>query len=85
MKFPRYAVWCAVGMARCQLCREGRGMETDGLLRSLLGSPHHNHTTTAVVELPTPGQPRLSILDTCHRKIRLLGGGPVAFLGGLVA
>ncbi|KPJ01093.1 hypothetical protein RR46_05358 [Papilio xuthus] len=27
----------------------------------------------------------LSIFDSCHRKIRLIGGGPVAFLGGLVA
>lgn len=60
-------------------------METAGMLRSLLGSPHHNHASTAVVELPAAGHPRLSILDTCHRKIRLLGGGPVAFLGGLVA
>nr|CAD7261430.1 unnamed protein product [Timema shepardi] len=59
-------------------------METAGMLRSLLGSPHH-HATTAVVELPTSPHARLSILDTCHRKIRLLGGGPVAFLGGLVA
>ena len=79
---------CTVRMAGCQLRRDTRAMETDGVLRSLLGSPHHNHatmTTTAVVELPTTGHPRLSILDTCHRKIRLLGGGPVAFFGGLVA
>ena len=29
--------------------------------------------------------PKVSILDVCHRKIRLFGGAPVAFLGGLVA
>jgi len=82
------SVPCTVRMPGCQLRRDTRAMETDGVLRSLLGSPHHNHatmTTTAVVELPTTGHPRLSILDTCHRKIRLLGGGPVAFFGGLVA
>lgn len=28
---------------------------------------------------------RTSLFDSCHRKIRLIGGGPVAFLGGLVA
>ncbi|XP_026326683.1 MOB kinase activator-like 2 isoform X1 [Hyposmocoma kahamanoa] len=28
---------------------------------------------------------RHSLFDSCHRKIRLIGGGPVAFLGGLVA
>ncbi|KAK7874225.1 hypothetical protein R5R35_006267 [Gryllus longicercus] len=59
------------------------------MLRSLLGSPHHAAVaTTAVVELPAAaaaGGARLSLLDSCHRKIRLLGGGPVAFLGGLVA
>ncbi|XP_055703645.1 MOB kinase activator-like 2 isoform X1 [Phlebotomus papatasi] len=28
---------------------------------------------------------RTSLFDSCHRKIRLIGNGPVAFLGGLVA
>ncbi|KAL7734899.1 hypothetical protein ACLKA6_011173 [Drosophila palustris] len=35
---------------------------------------------------PTSQAPtRTSLFDSCHRKIRLIGGGPVAFLGGLVA
>ncbi|XP_013186798.1 MOB kinase activator-like 2 isoform X2 [Amyelois transitella] len=34
---------------------------------------------------PPPPHARLSLFDSCHRKIRLIGGGPVAFLGGLVA
>ncbi|XP_061390814.1 MOB kinase activator-like 2 isoform X1 [Musca vetustissima] len=33
----------------------------------------------------TPPAARTSLFDSCHRKIRLIGGGPVAFLGGLVA
>ncbi|CAH2062679.1 unnamed protein product, partial [Iphiclides podalirius] len=37
------------------------------------------------VGLPPPPHARLSLFDSCHRKIRLIGGGPVAFLGGLVA
>lgn len=32
-----------------------------------------------------PPHARASLFDSCHRKIRLIGGGPVAFLGGLVA
>lgn len=48
-------------------------MET-GLLRSLLGS--------AMPDLPVA--PRVSLLDACHKKMRLLGG-PVSFIGGLVA
>jgi len=71
-----------------QLRRDCRTMETEGAVPSLLSPRHQNHAivgTTAVVELPITGHPRLSILDTCHRKIRLLGEGPVAFLGGLVA
>ncbi|XP_049888215.1 MOB kinase activator-like 2 isoform X4 [Pectinophora gossypiella] len=35
--------------------------------------------------VPLPPHARLSLFDSCHRKIRLIGGGPVAFLGGLVA
>ncbi|XP_049862931.1 MOB kinase activator-like 2 isoform X1 [Schistocerca gregaria] len=72
-------------------------METAAMLRSLLGSPHHSPSAGSeggsgsgvaaaqVVELPAAAGARLSLLDSCHRKIRLLGGGPVAFLGGLVA
>ncbi|XP_055621198.1 MOB kinase activator-like 2 isoform X2 [Toxorhynchites rutilus septentrionalis] len=33
----------------------------------------------------SPPHARTSLFDSCHRKIRLIGGGPVAFLGGLVA
>ncbi|KAJ8727274.1 hypothetical protein PYW08_015671 [Mythimna loreyi] len=42
-------------------------------------------TTGGMVGLPPPPHARLSLFDSCHRKIRLIGGGPVAFLGGLVA
>ncbi|XP_035431452.2 MOB kinase activator-like 2 isoform X3 [Spodoptera frugiperda] len=42
-------------------------------------------TTGVMVGLPPPPHARLSLFDSCHRKIRLMGGGPVAFLGGLVA
>ncbi|CAH0628544.1 unnamed protein product [Chrysodeixis includens] len=42
-------------------------------------------TTAGMVGLPPPPHARLSLFDSCHRKIRLIGGGPVAFLGGLVA
>ncbi|XP_047022889.1 MOB kinase activator-like 2 isoform X4 [Helicoverpa zea] len=42
-------------------------------------------TTGSMVGLPPPPHARLSLFDSCHRKIRLIGGGPVAFLGGLVA
>lgn len=61
-------------------------MESGGMLRSFIGSSPHHATlnATAVVDLPTTGHARLSIFDTCHRKIRFLGG-PVAFLGNLVA
>ncbi|CAK1578886.1 unnamed protein product [Parnassius mnemosyne] len=41
--------------------------------------------TGGTVGLPPPPHARLSLFDSCHRKIRLIGGGPVAFLGGLVA
>ncbi|XP_037297317.1 MOB kinase activator-like 2 isoform X2 [Manduca sexta] len=42
-------------------------------------------TPGGMVGLPPPPHARLSLFDSCHRKIRLIGGGPVAFLGGLVA
>ncbi|XP_013107160.2 serine-rich adhesin for platelets [Stomoxys calcitrans] len=44
-------------------------------------------TTTATMSPTTQAPPaaRTSLFDSCHRKIRLIGGGPVAFLGGLVA
>ncbi|XP_065084721.1 MOB kinase activator-like 2 isoform X2 [Ochlerotatus camptorhynchus] len=38
----------------------------------------HSHASS-------PPHARTSLFDSCHRKIRLIGGGPVAFLGGLVA
>uniref|UniRef100_A0A182N2K9 Uncharacterized protein n=1 Tax=Anopheles dirus TaxID=7168 RepID=A0A182N2K9_9DIPT len=38
----------------------------------------HSHASS-------PPHARPSLFDSCHRKIRLIGGGPVAFLGGLVA
>jgi hypothetical protein len=41
--------------------------------------------TAGVVGLPPPTHARLSLFDSCHKKIMLIGGGPVAFLGGLVA
>ncbi|XP_041973323.1 MOB kinase activator-like 2 isoform X2 [Aricia agestis] len=41
--------------------------------------------TSGMVGLSPPPHARLSLFDSCHRKIRLIGGGPVAFLGGLVA
>ncbi|CAH0759513.1 unnamed protein product [Diatraea saccharalis] len=42
-------------------------------------------TGGGTVGLPPPPHTRHSLFDSCHRKIRLIGGGPVAFLGGLVA
>lgn len=41
-------------------------------------SHSHQHPTT-------PPLARSSLFDSCHRKFRMIGGGPVAFLGGLVA
>lgn len=62
------------------------------------GSPKQQHydaaiissttsTTTTQQQHPniTTTSTRTSLFDSCHRKIRLIGGGPVAFLGGLVA
>ncbi|KAH8239402.1 hypothetical protein KR032_003837 [Drosophila birchii] len=40
-----------------------------------------HHIMSPTSQAPT----RTSLFDSCHRKIRLIGGGPVAFLGGLVA
>ncbi|KAH8259709.1 hypothetical protein KR026_009404 [Drosophila bipectinata] len=45
------------------------------------GNHHHHHIMSPTSQAPT----RTSLFDSCHRKIRLIGGGPVAFLGGLVA
>uniref|UniRef100_A0A1A9UPC2 Uncharacterized protein n=1 Tax=Glossina austeni TaxID=7395 RepID=A0A1A9UPC2_GLOAU len=42
-------------------------------------------TTSMSPTSQTPPSSRTSLFDSCHRKIRLIGGGPVAFLGGLVA
>lgn len=49
----------------------GHGPTSGGILSI------HTHTPTA--------HARSSLFDSCHRKIRLIGGGPVAFFGGLVA
>lgn len=40
-----------------------------------------------IIEIHLHSSPpqRKSLFDSCHRKIRLISGGPVAFLGGLVA
>ncbi|KAL0268583.1 UNVERIFIED_CONTAM: hypothetical protein PYX00_010461 [Menopon gallinae] len=58
-------------------------METSGMLRSLFmsGQSPASTTSASVYEI----SPRLSLLDSCHKKIRLISGAPVAFLGGLVA
>ncbi|XP_055378874.1 anaphase-promoting complex subunit cdh1-like isoform X3 [Condylostylus longicornis] len=47
----------------------------------------NNSTATSSSSTTTTSQAttRSSLFDSCHRKIRLIGGGPVAFLGGLVA
>lgn len=50
----------------------------------MLRSPAHMFGPTATA--PTTTTTTTSgLFDSCHRKIRLIGGGPVAFLGGLVA
>uniref|UniRef100_A0A182W9E2 Uncharacterized protein n=1 Tax=Anopheles minimus TaxID=112268 RepID=A0A182W9E2_9DIPT len=64
-------------------------------LKAMLRSPAHliGHGPGAggggVVGLhshaSSPPHARPSLFDSCHRKIRLIGVGPVAFLGGLVA
>ncbi|XP_063530419.1 MOB kinase activator-like 2 isoform X3 [Cydia strobilella] len=41
-------------------------------------------SAASTLGLPPP-HARTSLFDSCHRKIRMIGGGPVAFLGGLVA
>lgn len=46
----------------------------------LMGFNSHPTTPTHSVRSATT-----SLFDSCHRKFRLIGGGPVAFLGGLVA
>lgn len=57
----------------------------------VLGLVSQTSTTTSSsvfsrVMSPTSQTPtRTSLFDSCHRKIRLIGGVPVAFLGGLVA
>lgn len=58
-------------------------MDTTGMLKSLFmsGQSPASGGNTTVFEI----SPRLSLLDSCHKKIRLIGGAPVAFLGGLVA
>ncbi|EEB20420.1 hypothetical protein Phum_PHUM615950 [Pediculus humanus corporis] len=58
-------------------------MDTTGMLKSLFMSGQNPTSggNATVFEI----SPRLSLLDSCHKKIRLIGGAPVAFLGGLVA
>ncbi|KAK6618120.1 hypothetical protein RUM44_002566 [Polyplax serrata] len=58
-------------------------MDTTGMLKSLFmsGQSPASGGNATVFEI----SPRLSLLDSCHKKIRLIGGAPVAFLGGLVA
>jgi hypothetical protein len=50
-----------------------------GLVR-MLRSPAHIMGPTATAPTTTSG-----LFDSCHRKIRLIGGNPVAFLGGLMS
>ena len=46
----------------------------------MLRSPAHIIGPTAASPTTTSG-----LFDSCHRKIRLIGGNPVAFLGGLMS
>lgn len=46
----------------------------------MLRSPAHIIGPTATAPTTTSG-----LFDSCHRKIRLIGGNPVAFLGGLMS
>lgn len=63
------------------------------LCKTMLRSPAHivghGPTSGSLMGMHThsspPSHARTSLFDSCHRKIRLIGGGPVAFLGGLVA
>jgi len=57
-------------------------MDSAGMLKSLFMSSG-TATSSAVYDLSP--RPSPSLLDSCHKKIRLIGGAPVAFLGGLVA
>lgn len=76
-------------------------MESNSVFRSLINSVHTSSSSSSSAgsysDVPrksapsqnnnnnTPIAPKVSILDVCHRKIRLIGGAPVAFFGGLVA
>ncbi|KPU78010.1 uncharacterized protein Dana_GF24543, isoform D [Drosophila ananassae] len=52
----------------------------------IIGSRTNHCGGHHIIMSPTSQAPtRTSLFDSCHRKIRLIGGGPVAFLGGLVA
>jgi hypothetical protein len=55
------------------------GSYSDVPRKSAPSQNNNNNTTTSIAP------PKVSILDVCHRKIRLIGGAPVAFIGGLVA
>lgn len=48
-------------------------------------SSQNSNNSSATTATTTTTTTRSSLFDSCHRKIRLIGGGPVAFLGGLVA
>ncbi|XP_031622699.1 MOB kinase activator-like 2 isoform X3 [Contarinia nasturtii] len=59
------------------------------MLRSPSHIVGHGPTSGGIMGIHThpspPAHARSSLFDSCHRKIRLIGGGPVAFFGGLVA
>lgn len=59
------------------------------MLRSPSHIVGHGPTSGGIMSIHThpspPAHARSSLFDSCHRKIRLIGGGPVAFFGGLVA
>lgn len=59
------------------------------MLRSPAHLVGHGPTSGSIMAMHAhpspPPHARTSLFDSCHRKIRLIGGGPVAFLGGLVA
>lgn len=62
---------------------------TTKMLRSPSHIVGHGPTSGGIMGIHThpspPTHARSSLFDSCHRKIRLIGGGPVAFIGGLVA
>lgn len=63
----------------------------NAMLRSPAHLVGHGPALGGFIDLhtaPPPAQAaqsRMSLFDSCHRKIRMIGGGPAAFFGGLVA